>query len=589
MRLPVATCPAGKRGRRGRGIFGILLRVMLVRLAVRNLAVVEAAEVLFGPGLNVITGETGAGKSVLMGALHLIAGERADRSAIRTGAEEASVGAEYALRDARAVNAVLREAGLPECEEGTLIVRRTVSANGSGRIRVNDVPATAALLRRLAPLLTDIHGPNDNLSLLDGGFQLRLLTAYAGAEAETAAYAARWEALQGLRERLRLAEGEPGAREAELDRLTYELEELRAVNPTEADGEPLTERHRAVANAGEILSVGGAVTDRLTEGEDALSEHLMEVRRALRSLEGLLPEAAEWGEELEGAQTQLQELSRSVATRLSQIEASPEELERLEARLGQIQRLRRKYGPTLEDVLVHWRETEARLAELNAAEGDLQVLRGEIAAAERALAAAGEALRAKRAEAAPRLSAAITAELRDLGFAQAAFPIALEPCEAGPSGMDRTVFRFEPNPGEAARPLADIASSGEIARVMLAVKVILARHDATPTLVFDEIDANVGGETGRRVGAKLRRLAHDAQVLCITHQPQAAIFGQTHFRVAKTVEGGRTVTRVERLPEAARVGEIARMLGGGEAAHRHAQAMLAAMGEDDSDMTEARA
>ena len=559
--------------------------IMLVRLEVRNLAVVEAAEALFGPGLNVITGETGAGKSVLMGALHLILGERADRAAIRTGADEAAVCAVYELADPRAVDAALREAGLPACEEGTLILRRVVAANGSGRIRVNDAPATAALLRRLAPFLTDIHGPNDNLSLLDEGFQLRLLTAYAGAGREAADYAARWEALQALRARLREAEGDPGARAAELERLAYELEEIRQVNPTEEDGEPLTERHRAAANAGEILTLGSALTEGLTDGEGAIAERLMELHRALRALEGLLPEAAGWGEELTSAQVQLQELSRTIAVRLSQVEADPEEMERLEARLGQIQRLRRKYGPTLEDVLAHWRAVGERLRTLNDREGDIEGLRRQAAEAEAALRRAGEALRARRAEAAPRLSAAITAELRDLGFAQASFPIALEAVEPGPSGMDRAIFRFEPNPGEAARPLAAIASSGEIARVMLAVKVILARHDATPTLVFDEIDANVGGETGRKVGEKLRRLAEGGtQVLCITHQPQAAVWGQTHFRVSKAVEAGRTVTRVERLAPEARVGEVARMLGGGDAALRHAEAMLAAQNPTQTEL-----
>lgn len=541
----------------------------------RNLAVVEAAEARFGPGLNVITGETGAGKSVLMGALHLVLGERADRSAIRTGADEAAVSAVYELADTAAVDALLREAEIPPCEEGTLIIRRAILANGNGRIRVNDATATAALLRRLAPLLTDIHGPTDNLSLLDAGFQLRLLSAYAGAERETARYAERWEALQTLKARLREAEGEPGERRAETERLAEAIEDIRAVNPTEDDGVPLLERHKAAANAGEILSIGNALTERLSDGEGALTEQLMEVHRALRALGGLLPEAEAWGEELTAAQVALQELAKSISVRLSQIEADPEGLERLEARLGQIQRLRRKYGPTLADVLVYWEKAQARLAELNTLEGDLQALRGQIAEAEDALRAAGLALRGKRATAAPRLSAAITAELRELGFARASFPIALEPCEPGPTGMDRAVFSFEPNPGEAARPLADIASSGEIARVMLAVKVILARHDGTPTLVFDEIDANVGGETGRRVGEKLRRLAEATQVLCITHQPQAAVHGQTHFRVSKSVEGGRTVTRIERLAPEARADELARMLGGGEAARRHAEALLA--------------
>lgn len=552
---------------------------MLVRLSVRNLAVVEAAEVAFGPGLNVITGETGAGKSVLMGALHLLLGERADRSAIRTGAEEASVAAVYALADPTAVNAALREADLPECEEGTLILRRSVQANGNGRIRVNDAPATAGLLRRLAPLLADIHGPNDNLSLLDPAFQLRLLTAYAGAEGEAAVCAARAAEVRHLRAALQDLAGDPEARAAEAERLAYELEEIRAADPTKADGDELTARHAEAANAEEILSIGNALVEQLTDGENPISEQLMALHRALRDLSRLLPEASEWGNELSGAQVQLQELSRAIAVRLSQVEADPEALAQLEARMALIQRLRRRYGPTLGDVLRHRDEAQARLDALNGAEGDILRLKSAIAEAEAALLAAGQALHARRAEAAPRLSAAITAELRELGFAQASFPIALEPCAPGPEGIDRAVFRFEPNPGETARPLAEIASSGEIARVMLAVKSILARHDAIPTLVFDEIDANIGGETGRKVGEKLHRLADVAQILCITHQPQAAVFGQTHLRVAKSVENGRTVTRIEPLAtETARAAELARMLGGGEASLAHAQAMLSEQG-----------
>lgn len=541
----------------------------------RNLAVVEAAEVAFGPGLNVITGETGAGKSVLMGALHLLLGERADRSAIRSGAEEASVAAVYALADPAAVNAVLREADLPECEEGTLILRRSLQTNGNGRIRVNDAPATAGLLRRLAPLLTDIHGPNDNLSLLDPAFQLRLLTAYAGAEAEAVACVARAAEMRRLRAALQDLAGDPEARAAEAERLAYELEEIRAVDPTEADGEELTARHAEAANAEEILSIGNALVEQLTDGENPIAEQLMALHRALRDLARLLPEASEWGNELSGAQVQLQELSRTIAVRLSQVDADPEALARLEARMTLIQRLRRRYGPTLEDVLRHRDETQTRLETLNGAGGNILRLKSAIAEAEAALLAAGRVLHTRRAEAAPHLSAAITAELRELGFTQASFPITLEPCDPGPEGIDRAIFRFEPNPGETARPLAEIASSGEIARVMLAVKSILALHDAIPTLVFDEIDANIGGETGRKVGEKLRRLAEHTQILCITHQPQAAVFGQTHLRVRKCVEGGRTVTTIDRLmSKTDRVAELARMLGGGEASFAHAQAML---------------
>lgn len=551
---------------------------MLTRLTVRNLAVVEAAEVAFGPGLNVISGETGAGKSVLMGALHLLLGSRADRTVVRTGADEARVSAEWTLapETQSAVDALLSEADVDPCEGGLLLLQRTLSAAGTGRIRVNNCPATAGLLRQLAPLLADIHGPNDNLSLLDEAFQLQLLTAFADAPAEVAAYATAWQAYTAAEARLAALQGDPAEREAEAERLAEALAELRATNPTEADGEELTERHAQAANAGEILALGNALTDALTDGEAPAAEQLQAIQRELRNLARLLPEAGDWANELAGIQAQIQELSRTMAERLSRVDADPDALAQLEARLGQIQRLRRRYGPTLADVLAYRLQAEARLAELQGAEGAISQAQAECEAARQAVEAAAEKLSAKRRAAAGRLAEAITAELRALGFIQSTFPIQVERApQPGPTGADRVCFCFAPNPGETARPLAAIASSGEIARVMLAVKVILARHDRVPTLVFDEIDANIGGETARKVGEKLHTLAAAVQVLCITHQAQCALFADVHHRVVKTVEEGRTLTRILPLDADGRLNELARMLGGGPAALAHAQAMLA--------------
>ena len=553
----------------------LCLWAMLVKLSVRNLAVVEEAEVVFGRGLNVITGETGAGKSVLMGALRLLLGERADRSIIRTGATETAVCGMYELEDSEAIDALLREAGLPPCEDGVLLLRRTITASGGGRIHVNDSPATASLLRRLAPFLTGIHGPNDNLSLLDDAFQLHLLTAYAGAEEETARYAQAWQALQDARQRLETAQGDPGEREARLLRLSEDLAEIREVAPTEEDGEVLIARHAAAANAEEILALGNALTDRLTDGEDALSEQLTLVHRTLRDLEKLLPEASEWSTELEGIQAQVQDLSGAMAQSLSRIDADPAALEALERRMAQIQRLRRKFGPTIEDVLRHAQEMAEQEDALRSAEGDIALLEEAVRQAEVGVQQAGEALRAKRQSAAPKLGDAISQALRDLGFPKASFAVALEPCAPQASGLDRAVFLFKPNAGERAQPLAEIASSGEIARVMLAIKAVLARHDAVPTLVFDEIDANIGGEVCRRVGEKLRVLAESRQVICVTHQPLVAVFGQTHLCVVKTEEAGRTHTSIRLLDsDGARLDELTRMLGGGEAARQHATALF---------------
>ena len=536
---------------------------MLARLSVRNLAVVENAEADFASGLNVITGETGAGKSVLMGALRLLTGGRADRTAIRTNATEASVSAVYEVDHAAELNAVLADLELPLCEDGILLLRRSLKCDGTGKVRINDAPATAAALRRLAPYLTDIHGPDDNLTLLAPEFQLRLLTAYADATAEQADYSEKWQTLKALKEELLEFTGDPERRDYELTRLRETLADIDAVNPTEEDGDALTEQHAQVANAEAILADGNSLLNTLSEGDNPIAAQLINLHRPLRDLARLLPEAATWGEALEDIQERIQELSRTISGRLASIDADPAALAQLESRLAQIQRLRRRYGPTLEDVLAHRQAARAKLEALADSESAIHDLKVAITRATQDLIAAGEVLRAKRLRAIPQLSAAITEELRDLGFNQASFPIQLEALDdPAPNGLDRVIFCFEPNPGESARPLAAIASSGEIARVMLAVKVILARHDAIDTLVFDEIDANIGGETGRKVGLKLRQLAEQVQIICITHQPQAAVYGQHHLRVRKAVNDGQTQTFIEPLDETARATEIARMLGG---------------------------
>ncbi|MBR4317535.1 MAG: AAA family ATPase, partial [Kiritimatiellae bacterium] len=366
---------------------------MLSRLSVRNLAVVEAAEIHFAQGLNVITGETGAGKSVLMGALRLLQGVRADRTIIRAGAEETTVSALYELPDTTAIDACLADADLPSCEDGILILRRTLRADGTGRVRINDAPATATTLRKLAPLLIDIHGPDDNLTLLDAKFQLQLLIAYANATPAYRAYVQQWQTLQALKDELEALVGNPEQREAELTRLRETLADIAAVNPTLDDGDLLTEQHAQAANAELILETGNQILAGLTEGDNALAEQLVAQHRLLHTLTQLLPEAAEWSEELDAIQTQLQSLSSALSMRLSQIDTDPAALAQLEARLGQIQRLRRRYGPTLEEVLRHRDETQARLNALADAEAVVYKLEEQIAKAEAALLICGRTLR----------------------------------------------------------------------------------------------------------------------------------------------------------------------------------------------------
>ena len=535
---------------------------MLQHLTVRNLAIVEEAAVVFGAGLNIITGETGAGKSVLMGALDLVLGGRADKSAIREGASEAWVEAAFDLPDPRAIDVLLDAGGLPLCEDGRLLIRRSVADSGAGRCLVNDTAVTVQTLRKLGSLLVDIHGPYDHQSLLDPDFQRDILDAYGHCDPQLAAYAETWQTLKAIEHHLQELQGDTADLAAETDRLQFIVEEISNAGLTDADEDELIQQHAQAANAEQILALGSAVANALTDGEASAFDLLASLQIQLAELARLLPAAAEWRADVQSAAVQLQELGRAVNDRLSQIDADPGRLQQLEERMALVQRLKRKYGHTVADVLAALEKHRARLHDLATRTEQIERLAAEIAAATALLAGKAAQLSKCRTQAAGKLARAITAELHDLGFLKSGFAIDLSAVTPGPHGADAVSFGFAPNPGEPMRPLKAIASSGEIARVMLAVKAVLATHDSIPILVFDEIDANIGGEIGRAVGQKLRRVAESHQVISITHLPQAAVYGHQHFVVSKEVVKGRTKMRIEALDDVQRVDEIARMLGG---------------------------
>lgn len=536
---------------------------MLDFLKVRNLAIVENAMVEFSPGLNVITGETGSGKSVLIGALSLLLGERADHGAVRSGERELSVEASFTLAGHDAIDAILEDAGLPPCEEGSLLVRRTVSASGSGKCWLNDSPTTVATLRRIGAHLIDMHGPYDHQSLLSQPMQLALLDSFGRASEARAAFAARHAAKAALMaERAELLSESADGIDEEIDRLTFIVSEIDDAALTDEDGDSLVERHKVACNAQAIVEDCGAAVAALTDGEGSVFDSLAAVQQKLSELRRIFPEAGEWHDEAASIAISVQELSRTISDRLARVDTDPEAVAALEARMELVQRLKRKYGQTVEAVKERGAKAKERLDRLLARGRRLAALDGDIARADAAMREEGARLTALRRKAAKALAAGITKELKPLGFAQSVFEVAVNPAEPTPSGMDSVVFSFAPNPGEPAMPLAAIASSGEVARVMLAVKSVLAEHDAIPVLVFDEIDSNVGGETGRAVGEKLRRLSKTHQVVSITHLPQAAAFGDAHFAVSKHVAGNRTLAEIRRLPDDARVRELARMLGG---------------------------
>jgi len=550
---------------------------MLRELSVQNLALVEKAAIRFGPGLNVITGETGAGKSVLMGALNLILGARADRKVLRTGADQGAVRGVFELSAPETVNAMLTEAGLEPCEDGLLIINREIKAEGNGRQSVNDNPVTLTLLKRLGDALVDMHGPYDHQSLLDPDTQRAIVDASGTSAPAHQAYAAAWRALRETRKRRQELEGDSSLLEQQLDLLRYRVQELEQAALEVGEEEKLREEHTLIGNAQNIVEGLSGTLLALDESEGNAFDALAAARRALDGLRPIHPEAEAWFAEVDSLQTQLRELAASLRHAGDRIEADPSRLGWLDDRLAVYSRMRKKYGPAVEDALETLRESKRKLKDLEDRESILAELSIQEAKQLRDLDKVGLALRKERESAAAELSGNILQQLKDLGFPHARFEIAVLPAEPGPDGLDGIDYRFAPNPGESMRSLRDIASSGEISRVMLAIKTLLAAHDRIPVMVFDEIDANVGGEMGHAIGRKMAEAGATRQVLSITHLPQVAVHGHQHIAVRKEVLDGRTYTRVTALEGEDRVDEIARMLGGKQHAKlsgEHARELL---------------
>ncbi|MDD2599692.1 MAG: DNA repair protein RecN [Kiritimatiellae bacterium] len=552
---------------------------MLHYLSVKNLAIVEEATISFGPGLNIITGETGAGKSVLMGALNLVLGERANKSTIRAGAEEARVEALFSLADTSAIDQELAGREIPLCEEGQLLIKRSISAQGSGTTFINDTPVTQQSLRAIAPLLIDIHGPYDQQSLLKQDFQRSLLDGYGNCLKPLAAYRTSWNTTLELKLKLKELTTDSSNVEDEIDRLSYIINEIKAAALTDADEDELIQQHTQAANAEEILLLGAGISEAISEGELSAFSQLLQARAKADELSRVLPEAESWVSEIKTILLSIQELESTIANRLSRIEADPELLQRLEERMALVQRLKHKYGSSIEAIHTSLAKYEARLDTLANRTAKIEELQKTLQAETAKLRVHADTLTDTRQRGTTKLGKAVTAGLKDLGFPDAGFTIAVQPAAPASHGFDEIIFEFAPNPGEPSRPLKEIASSGEIARVMLAIKAVLAGHDSTPVLVFDEIDANIGGEVGRAVGQKLKQVARSHQVISITHLPQSAVYGEQHVMVSKELSNKRTKMTARILNDTERVDEIARMLGGKgltSVIENHAREMLEA-------------
>lgn len=548
---------------------------MLVSLRIRNLALVEDLSIEFDRGFCAITGETGVGKSILIGALSLVLGERADRDWIRSGADSCTVEAVFHVRSLDAIPPLLEKSGLEPCQDSQLLLKRVFSPTGNNRQFVNGSPATLQSLKQIGEWLVDIHGPHDHQSLLRPEAQLLILDRFAGLEKERAGFAAHLQRVRDIEEQKRLLVMDEKEFQQQLDLLSHQVNEIGAARLAPDEEETLERDYRRASNSQKLIDFAARARDALSEGDSNAAASIALAERALRDLAATDPAAAPLEEANQSVATQIQELARSLDDYASRLETDPDRLQFLSERMTLIQGLKRKYGKTLAEVIAFGAGAAERLRLLQTREESLAKLEAEVATARKAMEKSGNSLRAARQKTIPKLMQTVARHLRELGFLQSEFSADLAPCEPSASGMDAMEFRFAPNPGEPSKPLREIASSGEMARVMLALKTALADQDEVPVLIFDEVDANVGGEIGNSVGEKMAGIGKRHQVLCITHLPQVAAHGKHHLVVTKKVEKGRTYTHIEPLDASGRAGEIARMLGGkGETAMKHAKEML---------------
>lgn len=555
---------------------------MLTTLRIKNLALVPDLTLELPPGLTVITGETGAGKSVILGALQLLLGQRADRTLIRAGADGCSVEAVFEVGRLRAPwRQFLEENGLEPSDAGQLILRRSFTAAGANRQFVNGSPTSLATLASLGAWLVDLHGPHDHQSLLQPARQLEILDAFGGLEPKRETF------MDWMRRRSRVTAEktalvvDEATYARQLDLLRFQVQEISEAKLRIDEEAEIDSEHRRTANAARLLELSQVARNALSEGDEAVLTLLGIIGRALHDLVRIDSGAQALVESHETAVAMLRELQSELSRYTDGVELDPVRLEILEQRINLIHSLKRKYGADLAAVITYGQEARVRLSALESRDSELERLNAELATIALGLKKAGQELTVARKKLLPRLSTAVGRELAALGFRQSPFEVIMTAApdlsDSGPSssGFDRVEFQFAPNPGEPARPLRSIASSGELARVMLALKTVLAKEDDVPVLVFDEVDANVGGETATTVGAKMRQIAQDHQVLCITHLAPVAAAGDSHLLVSKEVVDGRTESQIILLDRRGRAAELARMLGGGgDAARRHAEALL---------------
>ena len=531
-------------------------------LRIKNLALVEELEWQIAPGFTAITGETGAGKSIIIGALQLLLGERADKSLIRTGAETCSAEAIFTGKELQKLNPQLIEAGI-EPSEHDLIIKRTLSTTGTNRQFINGSPTTLSILKDVGDALVDLHGPHDHQSLLSPEKQLALLDSFARAEEQLAEYQKHFRELHTLSAEHTALNTAETAREQELDLLRHQIAEINSANLVVGEEDEIEKRYKLSSSSKRLIELASAAANKLSEADDSVLSQLAEIQRVLRELEKIDISTSELASEHAAAVVQLSEIARALSDYAEKLDLDPEQLAALEQRVSLFETLKRKYGGSIAEVIAFGERAAERMRKIEGRDEELARLSKEIDKVRAQMNRAGEALRKLRAKAAPKLSESVRKNLRDLGFKQSGFEAKLSALEEPTAtGFDLVELLFSANPGEPLKPLRVIASSGEISRLMLAIKSALAAHDSIPLLIFDEIDTNVGGEIAHAVGAKMRTLADDHQLISITHLAPVAACASSHFVVTKDVVRGRTFSNLREVSGKARQEEIARMLGG---------------------------
>jgi DNA repair protein RecN (Recombination protein N) len=535
---------------------------------------VEQLDWELAAGFNAVTGETGAGKSIIIGALKMILGERADKSVVRTGEEQCSVEALFQLEDADRINALLTDQGVDPCEDGELLIRRVLALSGANRQFINGCQTTLGFLKEVGDGLVDLHGPHDHQSLLSKEYQLRLVDAFAGNENLIASYPAIFARWQQTRKELDEFEAETAV--SNLDLCRHQLTEIRGAGIHAGERAELEGQYSIAANGRRILELTGGSIALLSESENALLTQLGELARLLRELEKIDGQTHDFVEAHERATVELEELERSLVSYQQRVDLDPGALQMMEERLNLLEGLTRKYSRDEAGLLELADELETKLSRAEHRDSILEKLRLAADNLRQQVWSIGQELTQIRQVSGAELAKSIHGHLQDLGFAQASFDIVWETLpEPNRTGFDQVEFLFSPNPGEPLKPLRAIASSGEISRVMLAIKTALAQQDLIGLLVFDEIDANVGGEIASAVGKKMQTLGKNRQIVAITHMPQVAAGARTHYFVSKEVADGRTRTSLQEVKGDERLHELARMLGGKtSSALEHARTLL---------------